>query len=59
MAEVFTGLAGEYVTTEETVNSFESIIDGELDDVPEQAFLNVGNAESVLAKAQQLRESAS
>src|SRR5207342_918869 len=58
VAEVFTGLAGEYVTTEETVNSFEALVNGELDDVPEQAFLNVGNAEQVLAKAQQLRESA-
>jgi F-type H+-transporting ATPase subunit beta len=55
---VFTGLAGEYVTTEETVNSFESIIDGELDEVPEQAFLNVGGIEQVMAKAQQLQESA-
>ena len=58
VAEVFTGLAGEYVTTEETVNSFESIIDGELDEVPEQAFLNVGGIEQVMAKAQQLQESA-
>ena len=56
VAEVFTGLAGEYVTTEETVNSFESIIDGELDEVPEQAFLNVGGIEQVMAKAQQLQE---
>src|SRR4249919_2798187 len=58
VAEVFTGLAGEYVTTEETVNSFEAIIDGELDEVPEQAFLNVGGIEQVMAKAQQLQESA-
>ena len=58
VAEVFTGLAGEYVTTEETVNSFESIIDGELDEMPEQAFLNVGGIEQVMAKAKQLQESA-
>jgi F-type H+-transporting ATPase subunit beta len=37
------------------VESFEALVDGELDDVPEQAFLNVGNVESVLAKAKQLQ----
>ncbi len=59
VAEVFTGLSGVYVPIAETVDSFEALVNGELDDVPEQAFLNVGNAEQVLAKAQQLRESAS
>ena len=57
MAEVFTGLQGEYVPVAETVESFESIIDGELDEVPEQAFLNVGGVEQVLAKAKKLQES--
>ena len=56
VAEVFTGLTGEYVSTEETVESFEKIVDGELDEVPEQAFLNVGGVEQVLAKAQALQE---
>ena len=55
VAEVFTGLDGIYVPIDETVESFEALVDGDLDDVPEQAFLNVGDAESVLAKAQQLR----
>jgi F-type H+-transporting ATPase subunit beta len=59
VAEVFTGLNGIYVPIAETVESFAALVEGELDDVPEQAFLNVGNAESVLAKAQQLRESTS
>ena len=45
VAEVFTGLAGDYVPIEETVESFEALVDGELDDVPEQAFLNVGGVE--------------
>ena len=58
VAEVFTGLAGEYVTIEETVNSFEAIINGDLDDVPEQAFLNVGGIEQVMAKSKQLQEDA-
>ena len=56
VAEVFTGLNGIYVPIAETVESFEALVDGELDDVPEQAFLNVGNVESVLAKAKQLRD---
>jgi F-type H+/Na+-transporting ATPase subunit beta len=57
VAEVFTGLTGEYVPVAETVESFESIINGELDEVPEQAFLNVGGVEQVLAKAKKLQES--
>ena len=58
VAEVFTGLTGEYVPVDETVESFEALVDGELDDVPEQAFLNVGGVEQVLAKAKQLQEQA-
>ncbi len=54
VGEVFTGLKGVTVPVEETVESFEALVDGELDDVPEQAFLNVGGAESVLAKAHTL-----
>jgi len=57
VAEVFTGLKGEYVPVAETVESFEALIDGELDDLPEQAFLNVGNIDQVQAKAKALRES--
>jgi F-type H+-transporting ATPase subunit beta len=57
VAEVFTGLTGEYVPVAETVESFEAIINGELDEVPEQAFLNVGGVEQVLAKAKKLQES--
>ncbi len=57
VAEVFTGLTGEYVPVAETVESFESIINGDLDEVPEQAFLNVGGVEQVLAKAKKLQES--
>ncbi len=57
VAKVFTGLDGEFVPVEETVQSFEAILQGELDDVPEQAFLNVGGIEQVLAKAKALQES--
>ncbi|MGA1061611.1 MAG: F0F1 ATP synthase subunit beta, partial [Ilumatobacteraceae bacterium] len=58
VAEVFTGLKGEYVPVADTVQSFEALIDGELDAVPEQAFLNVGSVEQVLAKAQSLKDNA-
>ncbi len=57
VAKTFTGLDGEYVPVAETVESFEALIDGALDDLPEQAFLNVGNIDQVQAKAKALAES--
>jgi F-type H+-transporting ATPase subunit beta len=57
VGEVFTGLKGIYVPVEETVESFEAVCNGELDNVPEQAFFNVGGVESVLEKAKTLQES--
>ncbi len=57
VAKTFTGLDGEYVPVAETVESFEAILNGEVDDVPEQAFLNVGGLEQVLAKAKALQDS--
>jgi F-type H+/Na+-transporting ATPase subunit beta len=54
VGEVFTGLKGIYVPVEETVESFEAVCNGELDNVPEQAFFNVGGVESVLEKARTL-----
>jgi F-type H+/Na+-transporting ATPase subunit beta len=56
VGKTFTGLDGIYVPIEETVESFEKLCDGELDDVPEQAFFNVGGLESVLEKSKQLQE---
>jgi F-type H+-transporting ATPase subunit beta len=44
------------VPVEETVDSFDAILKGEVDDLPEQAFLNVGGLEQVIAKAKTLRE---
>jgi F-type H+-transporting ATPase subunit beta len=58
VAEVFTSVPGETVPVAETVESFDAILRGELDDVPEQAFLNVGGVEQVLAKAKALQEGA-
>jgi F-type H+-transporting ATPase subunit beta len=55
VGEVFTGLKGIYVPVEKTVESFEKLVNGELDDIPEQAFFNVGDVDSVLEKARQLQ----
>ncbi|MEE2767858.1 MAG: F0F1 ATP synthase subunit beta [Actinomycetota bacterium] len=55
VAEVFTGLPGVTVPVEETVDSFAAIVEGELDDLPEQAFLNVGGAEDAQRKARELQ----
>ena len=58
VAEAFTGLEGITTPVEETVESFDALLNGDLDDLPEQAFLNVGGAESAKAKAAELRKSA-
>jgi F-type H+-transporting ATPase subunit beta len=58
VAEVFTGVPGIFVPIDETVESFEALVNGELDNIPEQAFLNVGGVESVLAKAKSLQDEA-
>ena len=57
VGKAFTGLDGIYVPIEETVESFEQLVNGELDDLPEQAFFNVGNADSARAKAAELAKS--
>src|SRR4051795_7879397 len=57
VGEVFTGMKGVNVPVEETIESFEQLCNGDLDDLPEQAFLNVGNADAARAKAKQLEES--
>ncbi len=54
VAEVFTGLPGVTTPVDETVESFEALVNGDLDDLPEQAFLNVGGADDARAKAAQL-----
>ena len=56
VGKAFTGMDGIFVSVEDTVESFEALTSGELDDVPEQAFFNVGGVESVLAKAKSLQE---
>ena len=54
VAEVFTGRSGKYVKVEDTVKSFKKIIDGECDDIPEQAFYMQGGIEDVYEAAKKL-----
>jgi F-type H+-transporting ATPase subunit beta len=54
VAEAFTGIKGCFVEIGETVRSFRAILDGEMDNVPEQAFYMVGGIEEVKAKAKKL-----
>merc|ERR1712019_95160 len=54
VAEVFTGTAGKFVSLEDTVRSFKSILAGEHDDLPELAFAMVGGIDDVVAKAKEM-----
>jgi F-type H+-transporting ATPase subunit beta len=54
VAEQFTGIAGKYVPLKDTIRSFKSIVDGELDHLPEQAFYMVGPIEEVFENAKKL-----
>jgi F-type H+/Na+-transporting ATPase subunit beta len=58
VGKVFTGMDGIWVDTDTTVDSFAQLVNGDLDDLPEQAFLNVGDADSARAKARELEKSA-
>jgi len=54
VAEAFTGAKGKYVKLEDTIRGFKGIVEGEYDDVPEQAFYMVGTIDEVLEKAKTL-----
>ncbi|NJK59675.1 MAG: F0F1 ATP synthase subunit beta [Oscillatoriales cyanobacterium SM2_1_8] len=58
VAEIFTGSPGKYVTLEESIQGFNTILSGDLDDLPEQAFYLVGNIEEAKEKAEKIRASA-
>ena len=58
VAEVFTGLPGVTTPVNETVESFDALCTGDLDHLPEQAFLNVGGAEDAMRKAKELEKGA-
>ena len=55
VAEVFTGSPGKYVSLEEAIKGFQMILQGDLDDLPEQAFYLVGNIEEAIHKAKNLK----
>jgi len=55
VAEIFTGSPGKYVSLEDTIKGFTMIFDGELDDLPEQAFYLVGNIDEAIEKAETLK----
>ncbi|HKK56540.1 F0F1 ATP synthase subunit beta [Marinobacter sp.] len=56
VAEVFTGSPGKYVSLKETISSFEGILNGDYDDMPEQAFYMCGGIEEVTEKAKAMKE---
>ncbi|MGA1263283.1 MAG: F0F1 ATP synthase subunit beta [Prochlorothrix sp.] len=58
VAEIFTGLSGKYVKLEDNIKAFNMILNGELDDLPEQAFYLVGSIEDVFEKAEKLKAEA-
>ncbi len=58
VAEQFTGVPGAMVSIEDTIKGFNAILNGEVDDLPEQAFMNVGTIEDAIAKGKKLMEAA-
>ena len=54
VAEQFTGLAGQYIKLEDTIKGFKEIIDGKHDELPEQAFVNVGTIEMATEKGEKI-----
>jgi F-type H+-transporting ATPase subunit beta len=54
VAEQFTGIKGKYVKLDETISSFERLVNGEFDTLPEQAFFMAGGIEDVIANAERL-----
>ena len=56
VAEQFTGVPGLYVTLDETIRGFKMIINGEMDEYPEQAFFNVGTIDDVKKKAEAMKK---
>lgn len=58
VAEQFTGVPGAMVSIEDTIKGFNAILNGEVDGLPEQAFMNVGTIEDAIAKGKKLMEAA-
>ncbi len=58
VAQQFTGLEGKYVKIADTIRGFKEIVEGKHDELPEQAFYNVGTIEEAVAKAEQIQKQA-
>ena len=58
VAQQFTGLEGKYVKVEEAIEGFDTILRGELDHLPEQAFLLVGTIEEAIERGKKMLEEA-
>ena len=58
VSQIYTGLEGRYVPLQATLESFKTILAGEVDDLPENASFNVGDVEEVKAKARKMRAQA-
>ncbi|MBP3355679.1 MAG: F0F1 ATP synthase subunit beta, partial [Rikenellaceae bacterium] len=58
VAEQFTGVPGQMIAIEETIRGFKMILDGEVDHLPEQAFLNVGTIDEAVSKGERMLQSA-
>ena len=55
VAEVFTNSPGKYVSLKDTIKGFKGIVEGEFDDLPEQAFYMVGSVEEAVEKAKTMK----
>ena len=58
VSKVYTGLEGRYVPLQATIESFKTILSGEVDHLPENAFFNVGDIDEAKKKAQTMHEEA-
>ena len=58
VAEVFTGSPGKFVSLEDTIKGFEGLVNGDYDDITENAFYMVGTIEEALEKAKKMEEDA-
>ena len=56
VAEQFTGFKGKYVKLSDTIRSFQEIVDGKHDEIPEQAFYMQGTIDDVLERAEQMKK---
>jgi F-type H+-transporting ATPase subunit beta len=56
VAATYTGIEGKFVPLKETIEGFQAIVDGEVDDIPEAAFFMVGNLDEVFEKAERMKK---